>query len=193
MSQKIIAQGLAFCLTFALPSQGEVVQKYDEFTGKTTISVWPEKNWSGKTPRLFLNYSFQGKKVTQLRGLLFFSVIAPISSYSNCGQGVSGVIADGERVVTADDKDPSMATWPKIKALEDKSVELQNYVQLWGRYEPEEFKTIVNASEVKYQLCGDKDEVYTLTEEELQDLKQFTAIVMPPDAKPVDLDSFEIP
>ncbi len=70
MIKKIIATiSLAsVSVTVALPSQGEVVQKYDEFTGKTTISVVPD-NWDGKTPRLFLNYSFQGKTVTKLRGL----------------------------------------------------------------------------------------------------------------------------
>ncbi len=178
--QLMIAVGVAsLSLSVSLPSLGEVTQKYDEFSGKTTISVIPNSSWDGKTPRLFLNKSYQGERITEVSASISFSVIAPIKSYNSCAKGVTGVIVDGERLIPNDENQRS-SRWTKIEALGRQNRELRGYVKLWRRYSAENFQKLVKASEIKYQLCGDPDKVFTLSPEEKEDLKKFASIVLPP-------------
>ncbi len=180
MVKKLIATLLMSGLNlfpFGISVQAEVIQEYNEFSGETMVMSLT-KEWDEKTPTLFLNTTFQGKKNEKVPSLMFFSVIAPISKYMSCAKGVSGVIADGERVKSADDDDYSLSTMPKMRLLENGT----GHIKLWGRYEPEDFMKIVNATEVKYQLCG--EEVYTLTPEEQEILKEYTAIILNSDIWP---------
>ncbi len=180
MVKKLIATLLMSGLNlfpFGISVQAEVIQEYNEFSGETMVMSLT-KEWDEKTPTLFLNTTFQGKKNEEVPSLMFFSVIAPISKYMSCAKGVSGVIADGERVKSADDDNYRLSTRPKMRALENGT----GHIELWGRYKPKDFMQIVNATEVKYQLCG--EEVYTLTPEEQEILKEYTAIILNSDIWP---------
>lgn len=170
-------------LPFGIPVQAEVIQEYNEFSGETKVLATP-KNWDGKTPILFLDDTFEGKKLNEIPYAMTFSVIAPLSEYMSCAKGVSGVIADGERVVTWYEREDFSDNKPRMMPMEMVNSELSQYIKLWGRYEPKDFMKIVNATEVKYQLCG-KD-VYTLSSEEQEILKEYTAIILNSDIWPED-------
>ncbi len=168
-------------LPFGTLVQAEVIQSYDEFSGKTKVIATP-KNWDGKTPVLFLKNTFQGKKLNKIPYSMTFSVIAPLSKYKSCAKGVSGVMADGERVITWFERGNFRDNTPRMMLMSMVDRELSGYIQVWGRYKPKDFMKIVNATEVKYQLC-EKD-VYTLTPEEQEILKEYTAIILNSDIWP---------
>jgi len=162
-------------------AHAEVFRTYDDFTGKTTISVTPNwENWNS-FPTLYLNYSFQGKNPTQKPKFLFFTVIAPIRTYAECAKGVTGVIADSERVPTADENllPSSRLNLPKIERLGRNNPSLKQYISLFSPYRFEDFQRIAAANGVVYQLCGDSSKVFTLTEEEQRDLRNYIKDITP--------------
>ena len=58
---------------FGISVQAEVIQEYNEFSGETMVMSL-SKEWDEKTPTLFLNTTFQGKKNEEVPSLMFFSV-----------------------------------------------------------------------------------------------------------------------
>ncbi|MGK7954538.1 MAG: hypothetical protein AB4063_04640 [Crocosphaera sp.] len=168
--------------TLGIPVQADVIQKYNEFTGKTSVMVTPGENWDGQSPHLWVIRSFKGQKNEEVPSLIFFSVIIPKDNYYPCSSGITGVIADGERVITADEIDDQsiigggMKNWRKTQDAGDINPRLEDYLKIWGRYEPKEFLQIAQAQTVRYQICG--EQVYELSPQELQDLKEFTKIVL---------------
>ncbi len=169
-------------LPFGIPVQAEVIQKYNEFTGKTSVMVSPGENWDGKSPHLWVIKSFKGQKNEEVPGLIFFSVIITKKNHYPCASGITGVIADGERVITADEINDDgilgggMKNWRKTQDAGDISPRLEDYLKIWARYKPKEFLQIAQAQTVRYQICG--EQVYELSPKELQDLKEFTKIVL---------------
>jgi hypothetical protein len=172
----------AISVSLATPiAQAEVSKTHDELSGKTTISVTPDwKNWNG-SPTLYLNYSFQDKTPTQEPKMLFFSVIAPISKYAECAKGVTGVIADSERIPTADERLPQFARLglPNVEPLGRNNPRMRQYISLFARYQLEDFRKIANADRVVYQLCGKSSQVFELSEQERQDLRDYLEAITP--------------
>jgi hypothetical protein len=162
-------------------AQAVISKTYNEFTGKTTISVTPDwSTWKG-SPTLYLKEEFQEKTPTEKPGLLFFRVIAPIRHYAECGRGVTGVIADGERVLTADERTPALGRFgfPNIEPLGRTNPRLNQYISLFARYKFEDFQRIAQANKVVYQLCDDSAKVFQLTEQEQQDLRAYLKAITP--------------
>lgn len=159
----------------------EVSQTYDDFSGQTTISVAPNlKNWK-EVPTLYLNHRFKGRIPAEKPNMVFFSVIAPISTYAECATGVTGVIADSERIPTADDRSPQLARLglPNMEPLGRTNPQMNRYISLFARYELEDFRKIANANSVSYQLCGSTSRIFELNAQEKQDLKDYLKAIAP--------------
>ncbi len=178
-----VISGLSL-ITMGFPVQAEITQKYDQFTKTKTIQVIPDQNWNGQTPKLFINHSFPGDKAIESPSFITFSVIVPLTSEMTCTEGITAMIADGERVLTANETIPFMTTLPKIKPLGKIDQKLAVFVELSNQYDPVEFQKIAAASEVKYQLCNNKEQLYVLSRSEQEDLKEYLTLIMPAHAIP---------
>jgi hypothetical protein len=162
-------------------AEAGVSQTYNEFTGKTTVSVTPDwSTWQG-SPTLYLNHDFRGKTPSQKPKLLLFRVIVPIRNYAECAKGVTGIIANGERIPTADERNPQLGRFglPNIEPLGRNNPRLNQYVSLFARYQFEDFQRITQAGNVVYQLCGDSSKVFALSEQEQQDLRAYLKAITP--------------
>jgi len=180
----LISPSLGIVLSLFLGTQmarAGISKTYNEFTGKTTVSVTPDwSTWKG-SPTLYLTHDFQGKTPSQKPKLLFFQIIAPIRNYAECGQGVTGVIADGERIPTADERTPQLGRFglPNIEVLGRNNPRLNKYVSLFARYQFDDFQRLAQANKVVYQLCGDSAKVFELNEQEKQDLRAYLEAITP--------------
>ena len=162
-------------------TRAEFSRDYDRFSDRTTVQVAPVFSQWDRKPTLFLSDSFPGQSPDQEPSLLFFSVIAPIEKYSECATGITGVIADGQRVKPLDERNPMFGGLglPKIEPLRRTNPKLSRYILLSERYQVEDFQRIVNASEVVYQLCTEESETYRLTAQEKDDLKKYFESIIP--------------
>lgn len=147
----------------------EFYQKDNEFSGRTKVGVVPDDNWDGRTPTLYLATEVDKDSG---KSLLFFRVIAP--RRYECNQGVTGVLADGQRVIPADEHDPAFT--PEGAVIDNPGLFERDYVLLWEQYDLDGFRQIANAEEVTYQLCGRDDLVFTLTPQERSDLRRYAAV-----------------
>jgi hypothetical protein len=164
--------------TFApLPVHSKFVQEYDQFQDVTTVAVVPAEQWDGKTPALNVSSKITPNKK---RNLLFFTVIVPSRRYaSGCDSGVTGVLADGVRLVTADETMPVMKDFPNTEAVGGTNPRQTEFMRLYARYNAEEFKKLSSANSVRYQLCGDSKQVFELSAEEIKDLRKYISVVLP--------------
>ena len=153
----------------SLTSRAEFYQKDNEFSGQTKVGVVPDDNWDGVTPTLYLSTEVDKNSG---KSLLFFQVIAP--RRYECNQGVTGVLADGQRVIPADENDPAFT--PEGAVIDNPGVFQRDFVLLWEQYNLEAFRQIANAGDVTYQLCGRDDLVFTLTPQERSDLRRYAAV-----------------
>ncbi len=173
-------------LFVAISSQAEVTSKRDEFKGTTTVFIRPHSSWTGNTPTLFMDTQVSDRKN---KPYYVFGVVFKTSFTDTCASGVTGVIADGERVKTMTEQNPSVGySTGKYKVVKYSQGGVfgrqPEYLVLMEKYYPAEFEKIVNAQSVKYQLCGKDEWVYELTAQEINDLKEYATIVMPEQTKP---------
>ncbi len=164
---------LALVLMPVNPAKSEIFTKYDEFKGLTIVgTIFSE--WTEDKPRLWLNMAFKGRTSTIVPDYIKFRVI---NEGGYC-EGVTGVLADGERVKTAGEFDRQANITIKYVDLGKKNYNLRGYGSMWELYRPQEFLQIAQAEEVRYQTCG---KAYTLTAEEMEELKEFTAHILTPE------------
>lgn len=183
-----------FSLFWATPSIAEITKKYDEFKDITTVSLRPSNSWDGKSPTLFMDTEMEGKG-TENQSFYVFSVIFKTFKTDTCASGVTGVIADGQRVKTMTDLNQRGYTTAKYKVLKYSEGgllgKMPEYLALSERYYPAEFRQIANAQSVKYQLCGNPEWVYEVSAEEMAQLREYAQIVIPETPKqhksPLDL------
>ncbi len=154
-------------------AKSEIVTKYDEFKGLTIVGTI-FSGWTEDKPRLWLNIAFQGRKNTIVPDHIKFRVI---NEGGYC-EGVTGVLADGKRVKTAGEFDRQADIPFKYEDLGKKDYDLRGYWSMWELYRPQEFLQIAQAEEVRYQTCG---KAYTLTAEEMEELKDFSAYILTPE------------
>ena len=164
---------LALVLMPVNPAKSEIFTKYDEFKGLTIVGTTFSR-WTEDQPRLWLKMAFEGRKSTSVPVHIKFRVI---NEGGYC-KGVTGVLADGKRVKTAGEFDRKADIPFKYEDLGKIHYNLRGFGSMWELYRPQEFLQIAQAEEVRYQTCG---KAYTLTAEEMQELKEFTAHILTPE------------
>lgn len=177
--KKLIIFTTIFSLILATSSKAEVTKKYDQFKGTTTIFIRPDSTWNGNTPTLYMDTEMTEN---ENKSSYIFGVVFKTTFTDTCASGVTGVIADGERLKTRDEISRQSYGTPKMKVVKYTNGTFgkqAQYLALMERYYPIEFQKIANAQSVKYQLCGKDEWVYELTPKERTDLKEYIKIVMP--------------
>ncbi len=164
---------LALVLIPVNQAKSEIVTRYDEFKGLTIVKT-KITEWAEDKPRLWLNMAFEGRKNTIVPNHIKFRVI---NEGGYC-KGVTGVLADGKRVKTAGEFDSNADIRFKYEDLGKIDYGLRGYGSMWELYRPQEFLQIAQAEEVRYQTCG---KAYTLTAEEMEELKDFSAYILTPE------------
>jgi len=180
--KKVTILSTILSLILATPTKAEITQKYDQFKGVTNVSLTPNNSWDGVRPTLYINTQLKGQG-TENRSVYNFSVILRSNKTQTCVSGVTGVIADGERVKTMEEISRQAWATPKMKIVQYTKNgtfgRQPQYLALSERYYPAEFDKIANAQSVKYQLCGKDEWVYELSAQERAELKQYAQIVIP--------------
>lgn len=148
-----------FFLFVIVVAHGEIVEKYDRFTKKTTVSTKPDASMFFKDrPFLCLLSEFKNKP-TYFQ--IMFTTMQDDWEYLRCY--TTHILADDEPVkISAARHDGSVQSGSVIEFILITSIPLKSLDQL------------CEAKKIEVQICTD---VFELDDEEKQDLKDFRTIL----------------